>query len=179
MIRNQSYMPQSAVMPEHYQQMQPNPIQANMGPQAENKQPAPPSYHCYVDISQLHHLPYMHDFHHMHHYHPMMDHYHPMMDGFHPMMDDYHPMMDGFHPMMDDHHPMMDDFHPMMHGMWDEHMFSDHHHHYDGWEFTSLDYHHAWFHPMMHMHHHPYHFCLPVTCQPAGEPQEKEEVEKP
>jgi len=162
MIRNQSYMPQSAVMPEYYQQMQTSEAQANLGPQTVNAQPAPPPYSCCVDLSQMHHNPYMHDFHHMH--------------DFHPMMDDFH-HMHHFHHMMDDFHPMMDDYHPMMHEMWDDHMYYDHHHPHDGWELTTLDYHHAWFHPMMH--HHPHHVCFPVTCHPTGELQQKAAAEQP
>lgn len=167
MIRNQSYMPQSAVMPEYFQQMQTSPAQANVGPETVNAQtaPAPAPAHCCVDLSQMHHYPYMHDFHDFHHMH-----------HFHPMMDDFHPMMDDFHHMHHFHH-MMDDYHPMMHEMWDEHMHYDHHHPHDGWELSTLDYHHAWFHPMMH--HHPHHVCFPVTCQPAGELQKKVAAEQP
>ncbi|WP_054028897.1 hypothetical protein [Bacillus sp. FJAT-28004] len=168
MIRNQSYMPQSAVMPEYFQQMQTSPNQANLGPQTANAETAPPQYHCCVDLSQMHHYPHMHDFHHMHHPHHMMDDFHPMMEDFH-HMHHFHPMMDDFHHMHHDHH-MMDE-------MWDEHMHYDHHHYHDGWEHMTLDYHHAWFHPMMH--HHPHHVCFPVTCQPAGEQLQKAAVEKP
>lgn len=158
MIRNQSYMPQSAVMPEYFQQMQTSPAQANLGPETVNVQTAPAPAHCCVDLSLMHHYPYMHDFHDFHHMH----HFHPMMEDFHHMHHFHH---------------MMDDYHPMMHEMWDEHMHYDHHHPHDGWELSTLDYHHAWFHPMMH--HHPHHVCFPVTCQPAGELQKKAAAEQP
>jgi hypothetical protein len=102
-----------------------------------------------------------------------------MMDDYHPMMDHFHLMMDDFHPMMDHFDPMMDHFDPMMHEMWDEHMFFDHHHYHDGWELTTLDYHHAWFHPIMHMHHHLHHFTSPVASQQTVVPQMKAAVTQP
>ncbi|WP_424765657.1 hypothetical protein [Paenibacillus sp. sgz302251] len=76
--------------------------------------------------------------------------------------------MHDFHHMHHDLHDMHD-FHPMMqHDLWDPHMYYGHHHHHpvDGWEYSTLDYHHAWVHPWMH-----HHVCFPVTCHPTGEQQ--------
>lgn len=149
MIRNQSYMPQSAPMHEYYQQMQTSPNQPNSVKPAEKEQPAQVAVQCCVDLSHLHNFHHMHEMHAMHGMHPM--------HGF-DHMDDFH--------HMDGYHPMMHEYHPMEHEMWDDHMHYDHHHPHDGWEFSSINYHHAWFHPMMH--HHPHVMWVPVICSPVA-----------
>jgi hypothetical protein len=160
MIPNQPYVQQSAVMPDYYQQMQSSNSQPEINKPIESENTEKSQCHCCVDLSQLHH------FHYMHHFHPMYDFHH--MHDFHPMHD-FHAMNDFHH--MNDFHPMHD-FHPDMHEEWDPHMYDDHHHHphEGGWEYSSIDYHHEWFHPWVHPHH-PHHPHFPIVCFPSGKGQ--------
>ncbi|MDQ8733940.1 hypothetical protein [Paenibacillus sp. LHD-38] len=173
MIPNRPFVQQTATaaMPEYYQQNLTSPNQAEINKPAKSENAPKTHCHCCVDLSHMEDFHYMDDFHHMHDHHHMHD-YHHMHDFHH--MHDYHHMHD-FHPM--DHYHPMHDFHPAMQGSWDPHMHGDHHHPHEGWEFTSIDYHHESFHPYVHPHHmHHMHYmhhpiCYPVVCYPADKDQ--------
>jgi len=187
MIPNQPYVQQTAVMPDYYQQNLMSPNQAEINKPAENVTAPMTHYNCCVDVSHMHHFHDMHGFHHMLDYHHMHDvHPYSMHESWDPHMheswdphmhESWDPHMHGswdphMHESWDPH--MHGSWDPHMHGSWDPHMHDDPH---DGWEMTSMDYHHEWFHPhhMHHMHymHHP--MCYPVVCYPA----EKEQKGKP
>ncbi|WP_042161513.1 hypothetical protein [Paenibacillus gorillae] len=151
MISNQPYMQQSAVQPEYYQQMKTSPNQAHWGPQMIQSSPNQTNWGPQATHEQPVLPSHNVDFSQMHQF---------------PHMFDYH--------YMHHYHPMMDDYHPMMHEMWDDHMLHDYHH--DGWEIETLDYHHTWIYPTMHVHHHLHY---PVTCQEIDEFQKKAAAHQP